>query len=412
MKRHNTTTLLGLLFVLALLALATGCREAEVPQGPPNPGFRLIGEFNRNGVMNAATGANTTGQWKAENYFAEPYPSGDIYHFDLIHGSGGGARCEGCRAPALWILVAKANWLECNGQLAGADLKPGKDNYVTCFVIRGTFGPSALPNSIDVTGAAVQMTITADGIDTTYGMPTLQFYNQYGTLTAQTQASGVASNGYSMVASSNCLHGLPTGSYMVSVLNATPDGIGQLIGNTSLYLYGGPVQKVIDDPGFFVSQQYRDFYNREPNSNDSNWQYWTDYITQCGNDATCHANRRAEASMSFWYSAEFLQNHPGLRNPAGVSPDFVNEEFVRMCYAVYLRRDPDPEGWNTWTNLINSNNDYRAVIRGFLESTEYRTSFDPPTLVLTDPPPKEIDDCENGGVRTAYDYSTGTCMNY
>jgi hypothetical protein len=180
---------------------------------------------------------------------------------------------------------------ECNRRSTGADLKPGKDNYVTCLVIRGTLGASVLPDSVDATGAPAQLTIAADGIDTAYGMPTLQFYNQYGALTAQTQASDVASDGYSMTAWSNSLGGLPTGSYMVSVLNATPDGTGQLIGNASLYLYGGPVQKPIDDPGFFVGQQYRDFYNREPDPNDSNWQYWTNYITQCGNDATCHANK-------------------------------------------------------------------------------------------------------------------------
>jgi len=57
---------------------------------------------------------------------------------------------------------------------------------------------------------------------------------------------------------------------------------------------------------------------------------------------------------------------------------FVNSEFVRLCYVLYLKRDPDPGGFNVWLNQLNQDNDYNRVISGFLTSTEYRARFGQP----------------------------------
>jgi hypothetical protein len=55
-----------------------------------------------------------------------------------------------------------------------------------------------------------------------------------------------------------------------------------------------------------------------------------------------------------------------------------NPGFVTMEYFGYLRRDPDPPGFNNWLSKLNSfNGDYRAaeMVRAFIESLEYRSRF-------------------------------------
>jgi uncharacterized protein (TIGR03118 family) len=59
----------------------------------------------------------------------------------------------------------------------------------------------------------------------------------------------------------------------------------------------------IDDPAFFVREQYLDFLNREPDA--SGAAFWTNQITSCGSDATCIAQRRINASAAFFLSDEF-----------------------------------------------------------------------------------------------------------
>lgn len=67
-------------------------------------------------------------------------------------------------------------------------------------------------------------------------------------------------------------------------------------------------------------------------------------------------------------------------------PEFKTREynpaFVLMQYFGYLRRDPEPEGYQFWLNVLNNKlpNDisgYRAMVCGFLTSAEYQDRFSP-----------------------------------
>jgi hypothetical protein len=69
-----------------------------------------------------------------------------------------------------------------------------------------------------------------------------------------------------------------------------------------------------------------------------------------------------------------------------------NPSFVFFEYAAFYRRDPDTAGYNALLAQLNSfNGDFRAAgaIKGFLDSTEYRSRFGDPTLpaVVTGPTP-------------------------
>jgi len=52
--------------------------------------------------------------------------------------------------------------------------------------------------------------------------------------------------------------------------------------------------------------------------------------------------------------------------------------FVASQYYGYLRRAPDSGGFNGWvTYLQNNPNDFRTMVHGFLNSSEYRLRFGP-----------------------------------
>jgi uncharacterized protein DUF4214 len=58
---------------------------------------------------------------------------------------------------------------------------------------------------------------------------------------------------------------------------------------------------------------------------------------------------------------------------------FFNRGFVSMQYFGYLRRDPDPIGFQNWLNALDSNpTNFRHMIFGFIYSTEYRNRFGTP----------------------------------
>ena len=55
-----------------------------------------------------------------------------------------------------------------------------------------------------------------------------------------------------------------------------------------------------------------------------------------------------------------------------------NGAFVAMQYYGYLRRDPDPDGYKSWLNVINRGDSYRVMVEGFMNSDEYKQRFGPP----------------------------------
>ena len=55
-----------------------------------------------------------------------------------------------------------------------------------------------------------------------------------------------------------------------------------------------------------------------------------------------------------------------------------NQAFVAMQYFGYLRRTPEPDGYNAWLNFLNANpTESRTMVNGFVNSAEYRLRFGP-----------------------------------
>jgi uncharacterized repeat protein (TIGR01451 family) len=56
-----------------------------------------------------------------------------------------------------------------------------------------------------------------------------------------------------------------------------------------------------------------------------------------------------------------------------------NQAFVAMQYYGYLRRTPDNSGYQAWLNYLNAHpTDFRTMVNGFMNSTEYRLRFGSP----------------------------------
>ena len=56
-----------------------------------------------------------------------------------------------------------------------------------------------------------------------------------------------------------------------------------------------------------------------------------------------------------------------------------NRAFVAMQYYGYLRREPDAGGYQGWISYLEAHpGDYRTMVRGFVDSVEYRMRFGQP----------------------------------
>ena len=54
-----------------------------------------------------------------------------------------------------------------------------------------------------------------------------------------------------------------------------------------------------------------------------------------------------------------------------------NPSFVLMEYFGYLRRDPDPDGYDFWLDVITNRepDNYRGMVCSFITSIEYQNRF-------------------------------------
>jgi hypothetical protein len=162
----------------------------------------------------------------------------------------------------------------------------------------------------------------------------------------------------------------------------------------------------IDDPEFFVRQLYRDFAGLEPDAQVLAAQ--VEKIRNCRpQDETCD---RAHVALKIFlatgfhergfyilraYQAEtgrmpsyeeFMEAMRGFdefkgrqKSPERIESDemmrLANRSFVILHYFGYLRRDPDGNGVDGWTGMLDRSGDTARVTEGFIDSLEYRQRF-------------------------------------
>ncbi|HWS90101.1 MAG TPA: S8 family serine peptidase [Pyrinomonadaceae bacterium] len=129
----------------------------------------------------------------------------------------------------------------------------------------------------------------------------------------------------------------------------------------------------IENHRFFVWQQYADHFGREPENH--GLRAWTSVIEGCAGEPSCVFNRRTVTAHGIITSPEFRSRHPALQHPG--TPEY-NDEFVRQCYRVYLRREADPDGFRAWRDYLASTGDELTVVQGFIYANEYVRRFGQP----------------------------------
>jgi hypothetical protein len=158
---------------------------------------------------------------------------------------------------------------------------------------------------------------------------------------------------------------------------------GKVHNNVDVPCPGGPplTDNNIDSSRIFVKYHYIDFLARDPAGDQTHqadpvgWNFWTSTISQCVFDLNCIHSQRIGTGMAFFYSAEFIGTDPDMANPPGsfgFNPAVYNRRFVYWCYKKYLLREPDLEGWNFWTDSLNSDGNYSHIIDAFQLSGQYR----------------------------------------
>ncbi|MFL6209181.1 MAG: hypothetical protein ACJ74W_10040 [Pyrinomonadaceae bacterium] len=110
-----------------------------------------------------------------------------------------------------------------------------------------------------------------------------------------------------------------------------------------------------------------------------------DFVTRLEQTAGVHLGNHAQlvADMHSGVKTAAQTLRAFLESPE-VNEHFIFRGFVTMQYFGYLRRDPEPAGWNAWVNVLTNGNDvvrpgdYRTLIFGFVHSQEYRHRFGHP----------------------------------
>jgi hypothetical protein len=97
----------------------------------------------------------------------------------------------------------------------------------------------------------------------------------------------------------------PGGAEFFNVTLSNPVGsVVGLQGTARVSIADDESDNPINDPAFYVTQQYQDFLGRAPEA--GGFGYWTGQITSCGANSLCINRRRVEVSAAFFLSPEFF----------------------------------------------------------------------------------------------------------
>jgi hypothetical protein len=162
----------------------------------------------------------------------------------------------------------------------------------------------------------------------------------------------------------------------------------------------------IDDPEFFVRQLYRDFAGQEPDAQVVAAQ--VNKLRNCTpSDETCDrahvalkiflatgfhergfyilrayqaASGRMPSYEEFMDAMRSFDEFKGMqKSPERIESDemmrLANRSFVILHYFGYLRRDPDGNRADGWTEMLDRSGDAARVTEGFINSLEYRQRF-------------------------------------
>lgn len=123
----------------------------------------------------------------------------------------------------------------------------GECNGIVTLLIGG-FRFFAFPSSVDLQAPPTTFTVSGSDISTTYGMPKVQYWDDYGQLLGEVTATAVAPDGSWLQATTPNLSQAYSGNWSVYVLNRTWDGGIEHVGSALVNTYGRDYVPPPDNP--------------------------------------------------------------------------------------------------------------------------------------------------------------------
>jgi hypothetical protein len=221
--------------VLMGASLTTGCWLWPFGGGTPDPGFKARGEVWIQVVGQGTVffmNTNVNGNWQFDNGSA----TGSTTTFSSCCGT---FNIPTGRVPARWQIFAGVIGA-CVGQITNPnmDVNQGDTKVARCLASGIIFPFSTSPGSIDLQAPPSTVSMTGSGISTTYGMPRVEYTDQYtGALIATTTASSVSGDGTWLQATTPDLSAVYSGTFNMFVSNATAGGF-EYVGSATVDAYG------------------------------------------------------------------------------------------------------------------------------------------------------------------------------
>jgi hypothetical protein len=104
------------------------------------------------------------------------------------------------------------------------------------------------PSSIDLNWVPSSFSISGSGLDTTYGMPVVMFFDGTGAIAGSTTANSVSTDGTSLTASTPDLSGAYSGYWTLAVFNQSSSGL-VFLGSADVETTGRDYGFCNSDPG-------------------------------------------------------------------------------------------------------------------------------------------------------------------
>jgi hypothetical protein len=173
------------------------------------------------------------------------YPNMGTSFLITLNGEGRG-HVDNTRLPAQWNFTFLSG--PCINQTYAEIVDVNDTAVLACQVGPHIHPFSFNPATADALAMPSSFTTSGEGIDGTYGMPMLEFYDEYGRLVATTFATSVGTDGQVTWLTGDMPSLLYTCSYVVGVSNVLSDGSFELLGATSVDVINGQELPPLPDP--------------------------------------------------------------------------------------------------------------------------------------------------------------------
>jgi hypothetical protein len=227
----KTKTLKVVFVLVAVLTLGTviNCGGGGGGSSPPPTGFKAIGEqwfLGSDGQFHFLSGTSVSGTWLNDT----GTPTGSTTSFSGFTNSGAFMNISDGRVPANWRILANNGACFQFLEPSVRNVTAGSTQKARC-VVSTHFFLTASPSSINLASPPPTVSIGGGGFTTTYGMPVVEYYDQYsGLLIGNATASSVSGDGSSLEVVTPSLSGVYTGGYNIVVSNKLADGSNTMVG--------------------------------------------------------------------------------------------------------------------------------------------------------------------------------------